>query len=67
MPLLVYNGYCKSIKAGLPQTQQCMLYLYPQLLQPRGVHICTDMYTKEAGLIPGSPFTFGLICVIRDY
>ena len=31
-----------------------MLYLYAQLLQPRQVHICSDI---QAGLIPGLSLT----------
>ena len=42
--LLVYNGYCGLNKVGLPQVQQCMLYLYPHLLQFQGVHIGNDVY-----------------------
>ena len=37
--LLVYNGYYGFNKAGLPQAQPCMFYLYPQFLQPRGVFL----------------------------
>ena len=37
--VLASNGYLSSSKVGFPQVQQCMLYLYPQLLQSR-VYIC---------------------------
>ena len=45
-PLPVYNDYCKYNKAGLPWVQQCMLYLYLQLLQPQG-YTYSDVYVKS--------------------
>ena len=45
MSLLVYNGYYRFNKAGPPQVQLCILYPYPQLLQPQGVHVCNHVYT----------------------
>ena len=45
MYLLVHSSYCMYIKAGLPQLQQLMFYLYQQLLQLWGVHTCGHVYT----------------------
>ena len=49
LSLPVYNGYYGFNKAGLPRAQQCMLYLYPQLLQPLGVHVCNHVSTDRIG------------------
>ena len=47
--LLVCHSYFRFSKAGLPWVQQCMLYLYPQLLQLRGVHVRNHLYTYKSG------------------
>ena len=49
LPLLIYNGYSMYNKVGLPPSQQCVLYLYPQLLQPQWVYICGDVCVDRSG------------------
>ena len=49
MAMPVYNNYCTCNKAELTRSKQCMLYLYPQLLQSGGVYIGSDVHVHRSG------------------
>ena len=44
------NSYYVFNKVGLTQVQQYMLYLYPPLLQPRGVYVCKHVRSRSSTL-----------------